>query len=130
MTAGGPPPPDRRVPPGWPREVRPPGAPDWERDAVAWLLDLCPADYRGHGVLRRHPVALARLAWYHVEGGRRACAAATARARAELGDALEARTVAEVLDVLEVEQARLLAAARAVDLVEAALRGRRYVPRL
>ena len=30
---------DRPVaPPGWPREVRPPGTPDWERTAAAWLL--------------------------------------------------------------------------------------------
>ena len=118
------------VPPGWPREVRPPDAPGWERDAEAWLLDLCPAEHRGYGVLRRHPIALARLAWYHVEGGRRACNAALARVRAELGDALEPQTVAEVVAVLEAEQARLLGAARAVDLVEGALRGQRYVPRL
>ena len=50
------------LPPGWPPAVRPPGSPDWERTAVEWLLDLCPADYRGYPVLRRHPLALAALA--------------------------------------------------------------------
>ena len=53
---------DGTVPPGWPEEVRPPGAPDWERTAVAWLFDLCPPDYRAHEVLRRYPVLLARFA--------------------------------------------------------------------
>jgi hypothetical protein len=53
------------VPPGWPPEVLPPGSPDWESSAVAWLLDAVPADYRAYGVLRRHPLALARLARHH-----------------------------------------------------------------
>jgi hypothetical protein len=35
-----------------------------------------------------------------------------------------------VFDVLDAEQARLLSAARAVALVEDALRGRTYIPRL
>jgi hypothetical protein len=118
------------LPPGWPPEVRPPGAPDWERTAVSWLLDLCPPDYRGHAVLVRHPVALARIAAHHVDGACRAAARAMAGARAELSDALDARTLQRVIDVLEAEQARLLAAGRAVALVEDALRGRRYVPRL
>ena len=57
------------VPPGWPEEVRPPGAPDWERTAVAWLYDLVPPDYRSHEVLRRYPVLLARFAGDHVAAG-------------------------------------------------------------
>ena len=55
------------TPPGWPPEVLPPQAPDWERSAVGWLFDLCPADYRAHEVLRHHPVVLARFAAGHVE---------------------------------------------------------------
>ncbi len=31
---------DATLPPGWPDPVRPPGAPDWEQSAVAWLFDL------------------------------------------------------------------------------------------
>src|SRR3954451_8857066 len=60
---------DDTVPPGWPVEVRPPGAPDWERTAVAWLFDLVPPDYRAHEVLRRYPVLLARFAADHVSAG-------------------------------------------------------------
>ena len=40
------------VPPGWPRRVLPPAVPGWEESAGAWLLDLCPPDYRGYPVLR------------------------------------------------------------------------------
>jgi hypothetical protein len=118
------------LPPGWPPEVRPPGSPEWKRTAADWLLDLCPPDYRGYAVLRRHPLALARLAAHHVEGGRQACAVALGSLRVDLSGDLDARTLAEVFDVLDAEQARLLSAARAVALVEDALRGRAYIPRL
>ena len=62
-------------PPGWPAPVRPPGAPDWETTATAWLLDLCPPEYRTYPALRRHPVVLARFAVLYVE----ACQAAVNR---------------------------------------------------
>ena len=55
------------APPGWPRQVRPPDAPDWEVTAASWLLDLCPPDYRRFSGLRRHVVVLARFAVLHVE---------------------------------------------------------------
>ena len=45
----------------------PPGAPDWESAAVAWLLDQCPPEYRTYPTLRRHAVVLARFAVLHVE---------------------------------------------------------------
>ena len=60
---------DGVLPPGWPEEVRPPGAPDWERTAVGWLYDLVPPEYRSHEVLRRYPVLLARFAADHVTAG-------------------------------------------------------------
>src|SRR5680860_166358 len=71
---------DRAVrPPGWPAQVRPPGVPDWESTAVAWLLDLCPPEYRTYPTLRRHAVVLARFAVLHVE----ACQAAVNRGLSE-----------------------------------------------
>jgi hypothetical protein len=118
------------LPPGWPAEVPPPGVPDWEQAAAEWLIDLCPADFRAYPVLRRHPLALAWLAARHVAASRQAMATSLGRARAELGDALEARVVDQVLQALEREQARLMSAARGVDLIEQALRGRRFVPRM
>ena len=67
------------APPGWPRAVRPPGAPGWEHSAVSWLLDICPPEYRSYPVLRRHAVVLARFAVLHVE----ACQAAVNRGLSE-----------------------------------------------
>jgi hypothetical protein len=117
------------VPPGWPREVRPPQAPDWQRSAVAWLLDLCPPDYRAHPVLTRHPLALARVTAHHVAASIEGCHRALAGARAELGGqaGLPVAVVEEVIEAVETERARLLAAARGVDLIEHAMRGRGFV---
>jgi hypothetical protein len=97
---------------------------------VSWLLDLCPPEYRGHDVLVRHPVVLAVLAGHHVAalvaGQRRA----VATLRTDLADVVAPGVAERTLLALEHEQARLLAAARGVRLVEEALRGSRYVPRL
>lgn len=119
-----------QVPPGWPAAVRPPQANGWERTAVAWMLDLCPADYRGHAVLSRHPLALAHLAAAHVEADLAGLASARSTARTALSAVLEPRSLTELFEALDVEQARLLAARRGVVLVEQALRGHRHVPRL
>jgi hypothetical protein len=122
---------DRLVtPPGWPARVRPPGAPDWERTAVAWLLDLCPPDYRGYPLLRRHDVVLARFAVLHVEGCQAAVRRGLSEARGALRGLVDAGTVAAAVEVWQAEEARLLAERRAVGLVEEALRGRRFVARL
>jgi hypothetical protein len=118
------------VPPGWPAEVAPPGTPGWERSATGWLFDLCPPDYRAHEVLRRHPVVLARFAVHHVQAGIEAARQGLGTARADLRDVADPETVAAAVAAYEREGARLMAAARAVDLVEQALRGRRFVARL
>ena len=121
---------DIAVPPGWPPSVRPPGAPDWERTAVAWLYDLCPPDYRAHEVLRRHPVVLARFAAHHVAAGVEAARRGLATARAELRDVVPPEAVDAAIEAWEREGARLVAASRAVALIEQALGGRRFVARL
>ena len=118
------------VPPGWPAEVRPPGAPDWVRSAVAWLLDLCPPDYRAHTVLTRHPLVLARFASWHVEAAAGAARHGLSRIRVELGGLVTPETRDAAVVALEREGARLAAAGRAVVLVERALRGEEYVPRM
>lgn len=118
------------VPPGWPAEVRPPGAPDWERTAAAWLFDLCPPDYRAHVVLRRHPLVLAHVATRHVEAGIDAARRGLATVRQDLREAVAPETMAAAITAYEREGARLVVTARAVALVAEALRGRRYVARL
>ncbi|TKJ21682.1 hypothetical protein A6V29_06985 [Blastococcus sp. CCUG 61487] len=121
---------DATVPPGWPDEVRPPGAPDWERTAVAWLYDLVPPDYRAHEVLRRYPVLLARFAADHVAAGIEAARAGWRTVRVDLADHLPPDAIEAAMRAYEREGARLAAAARGVEVVGAALRGERWVPRL
>lgn len=118
------------VPPGWPPEVLPPQAPDWERSAVGWLFDLCPADYRAHEVLRRHPVVLARFAAGHVGSAVEAARHGIRTARAELAGVVLPEVVDAAIAAYEREGRRLIVVGRQVALVDAALRGERHVPRL
>jgi hypothetical protein len=118
------------VPPGWPEAVRPPGAPDWERTAVAWLFDLVPPDYRAHEVLHRYPVLLARMAADHVAAGLEAARAGWRTVRVDLADHLPPEAMEAAMSAYEREGARLAAAGRGVAAVGAALRGERWVPRL
>lgn len=118
------------VPHGWPSGVHPPGTEDFERTAQAWLLDTVPADYRLHGVLRRYPLALAAMAIHHT----RACVTGAREgyrtARTELGAALPPHALDAVLAAYRAEGRRLVATARAVDLVARALRGEVFTPQL
>ena len=118
------------VPPGWPAGVHPPGTEDFERTAQAWLLDTVPADYRLHGVLRRHPLALAAMAIHHT----RACVVGAREgyrtARTELGNALPPHALDAVLAAYRAEGRRLVATAQAVGLVARALRGEVFTPQL
>jgi len=116
------------LPPGWPTGVHPPGSDDFEATAVAWLLEIVPADYRLHGVLRRHPVALAAMARHHtaacVEGAR----TGYRTVRTELAEELPPHAVDAVLTAYRTEGRRLAATARAVVLVERAIRGEVFTP--
>ena len=118
------------LPPGWPAGVHPPDSEQFEQTAVSWLLEVVPPDYRLHGVLMRHPVALAAMAGHHVtacvEGARQGYRSA----RAELGSALPPAGVEAVLTAYRSEGRRLAQTARSVELVARALRGEVFVPQL
>lgn len=118
------------APPGWPGEVRPPGAPDWESSAHRWLLDLCPPEYRLHEQLRRHLVVLARFAVLHVEGGVVAVRRGIAETRTTFAGLLDEPGIDAVVLTWQAEEARLLGLRRSARLVEEAARGRRFRARL
>ncbi len=80
-------------------------------------------------MLTRHPLVLSRVAAHHVRAAVEGNRQARGRARVELRERVDAAVMEEVLLALDAEHARLLAAARAVDLVDQALLGRRFVPR-
>lgn len=118
------------VPAGWPDSVRPPGAPDWEATAVAWLLDCCPADFRAYPVLRRHPVVLAGFAAQFVESHYRASQAGLAGVRASLDEQVPPHVIDSAADAWHEQTAHLVRIRRAVALVEEALRGKVFIRRL
>jgi len=118
------------TPPGWPAGVQPPDSEGWVETAVPWLLDQCPADYRGYSAWRKHPVALAWVAARHLDGQLEAMRAAYREVRVDLGDLVTPEGLLEVLEALEAEGLRLRANARAAQLLYAGLQGVRYVPRL
>lgn len=118
------------VPPGWPAEVLPPQAPDWQQSAVAWLFDLCPPDYRAHEVLRRHPVVLARFAHGHVTAAVEAARQGLRTVREDLRGVVPPEAVEAAIGAYDREGRRLFQAAQQIALVDAALRGQRWVPRL
>jgi hypothetical protein len=110
--------------------VHPPGSEGFERTAVAWLLDVVPPDYRLHGVLQRHPIALATLARRHLAASVEGARQGYRTARTDLGDVLPVSGVDAVLAAYRSEGHRLVTAARAADLVERALRGKEFTPQL
>ncbi|MFW6599770.1 hypothetical protein ACQBAU_10215 [Propionibacteriaceae bacterium Y2011] len=118
------------TPPGWPAQVRPAGAPDWEETAIAFLLDCCPPDFRGYPVLRRHPVVLARFAAQFVEGQYGAATDGLAGVRTSLMDHVPSEVLDSAANAWLEQGAQLARVRRAVALVEEALRGRVFIRRL
>jgi len=110
--------------------VPPPESPGWQVPAVSWLLDHCPADYRGYAGWRKNPVALAWVAVRHIDAQLEAMRQAYREVRVDLGDLVTAQALAEIQSDLEAEGLRLRASARAARLLYDAMQGKRYVPRL
>lgn len=118
------------VPPGWPAGVHPPGTERFEDTAVAWLFEFVPPEYRRYGVLRRHPAALSRMARQHVSAAVEAARAGFRTARTDLADVLPPHGVEAVLDIYRREGTRLVEIAAAIELVDSALHGASFSPRL
>ena len=112
------------VPPGWPERVRPPGAPGWEVTAGAWLLDICPPEYRSYPVLRHHVAVLARFAALHIKGAQMAVDVGLSEARGALREVAEAVAAPLGWDSARVDEeiattTEALRTAHRVDLAEA-----------
>ena len=116
------------VPPWWPADVHRPGTPDWEHSAVAWLLDLVPGDWRGHGVLRRHPPLLARLAAGEVTASLEATRDGWRTLRRDAGRRVPPEVLEEVMAAYETQGARFRELTREIDAVRQALDGKVWVP--
>jgi hypothetical protein len=117
-------------PPGWPRSLPDPEEPEFPAKASQWLLDSCPPGYRGHLVLRRYPLILARLAAHHARGNLTAAREAYAGARRELAEDIPPEAIEATLVVLTKEGAVLAGIVGEVELVEQALAGRRWRPKM
>jgi hypothetical protein len=118
------------TPPGWPGQVRPPGAPGWEATAIAYLLDCCPADFRAYRVLQNHPVVLAQFASHFVNAQHDASQRGLADVRTSLSEYVEPDVVEAATQAWLEQGARLARTRRAVALLEEALRGRVFVRKL
>ncbi|MCW2810250.1 MAG: hypothetical protein JWP61_708 [Friedmanniella sp.] len=118
------------VPPGWPERVRPPGTPDWEQSALAYLFDCCPADFRAYRVLRNHPVVLAQFASRFVDGQYHSVQEGLAEVRTSLRDFVGAPVIEAAAQAWLEQSAQLTRTRRAVTLVSDALRGRVFVQKL
>jgi hypothetical protein len=114
--------PDQSLTPDWPASVHPPGSDSFEQTALVWLFDHVPADYRLHGVLRRHPVALSRLARQYVSSALEAAREGYRTARVDLRDHVPAHALDQVMNAYLAEGQRMAAVLRSVEAVDAALR--------
>jgi 1-deoxy-D-xylulose-5-phosphate synthase len=95
------------VPPGWPAQVRPPGATGWEATAIAYLLDCCPPDFRAYRVLRNHPLVLAQFATHFVNGQHEASQRGLAAVRTSISEYVDAEVVEDATQAWLEQEARL-----------------------
>lgn len=117
------------VPSAWPAAVSAPGSEDWESSAVAWLLDLLP-EYRSHPQVSRYPVVLASIARHTLRGALEGARGGYRTVRTELGARVPPHAIGATLQAYQAEGRRLSAVVEAIDLVERALRGETFRPRL
>ena len=114
--------PDQSLTSDWPASVHPPGSDSFEQTALEWLFDHVPADYRLHGVLRRHPVALSRRARQYVSATLDAAREGYRTARVDLRDQLPPHALDQVMNAYLAEGQRTAGVLRSIEAVDGALR--------
>jgi hypothetical protein len=120
---------DPYLPFGWPAEVRPPGTEDWEMTAVAWLPEVVP-ECRKYRLVCGHPLVLASIARHLVHGQVEGARQGYRTVRTELAEWVPPHAVDAALTAYRAEGHCLVSTERAVDLVERALHGESFTPRL
>lgn len=115
-------------PPGWPADLPPVGE-GFAEQVVAWLLDRLPPEYRTSS-LRKHPLILAMAAKQHSEATMSGTRDVYRNLRSELRDYLGQSEIDAGLVALESLASTFSRSHREVVLVEQALRGRIWKPRL
>ncbi len=118
----------RSAPPGWPGDL-PHAGEQFEEQVVGWLLDRLPPEYR-LSAARRHPLLLAMAARSQSQATLEATREVYRGARAGLRDSLEPAEIDAGLTALEALAAQFRRTVREVELVEEALRGRVWTPKL
>ena len=114
------------APPGWPADLPPVG---FEPQVTAWLLDRLPPEYRT-SVVRRHPLVLAMAAHQHAQATLEGTREVYRSLRAQLRDYVEPAEIDASLVALEALAAQFSRTLREVELVEQALLGVVWKPRL
>jgi hypothetical protein len=114
------------APAGWPPDLPPAG---FEEQVSGWLLDRLPPEYRTSSV-RRHPLLLAMAAREHARARLEGARQIYRNLRAELRDHVGPEEIDGGLVALEALAAQFARTAREVGLVEEAMRGRVWKPRL
>jgi hypothetical protein len=100
--------------------VPPPVGEGWVRDAVAWLLDQCPPEYRAIPVIRQHPRVLVAFARWQVQAQREGTNRALSGVRTTLRGE-DSSVIGQAVAALESEQARLELLERSVEALSDAL---------
>jgi len=98
-------------------------------NVTGWLLDRLPPEYRT-SPLRRHPLVLAMCARLHAQATLAGTRDVYRDLRAELRDHLDPTDIQAALVGLEDLAAQFSRSEREIDLVEQALRGQVWKPRL
>jgi hypothetical protein len=116
------------IPVGWPSALPAPEDEEFPEQAVRWMLDLGPAEWRTQRVWHDYPQALAHRLRCDLEARREGARTAYGTTRAAL--ASTSTDVERVLTAVEAEGATLALRLREVELVQEALAGRRWRDRL
>ena len=115
-------------PPGWPADLTADDA-GFDDDVVGWLLDRLPPEYRT-SALRRHPAVLGVCAAAHAQARLEAVREVYRGLRSGMRERLEPDEITAVMAGLEALAADFTRTQREVHLVQEALQGRTWHPRL